>query len=81
MSRQALVLRRRHTQHRGSFEFPLVSAPHTEHFTTFFILSVDTESLACSSSSAGTTGSLLGCDLRLIKTPTPDFTIADYAAA
>lgn len=43
-----------------------VSSPHTEHLTTFFKRSAETERLAASRTSAGTTASVLDCCLRFV---------------
>jgi hypothetical protein len=66
MSRQALILRRRHTQQSGSVADAEVSPPQTEHLADFFSLSAEIACFACSSISTGTTGSSLVCGLRLI---------------
>ena len=57
MSRQALIFRRRQTQHKGSPEPSEVSAPQTEHFAGFLRLSVASDRLACSRISGAITGS------------------------
>src|ERR1017187_8201525 len=66
ISRQALILRRRHTQHNGSVAAMVVSAPQTEHLTTLLRRSGEMARFACSRISTGTTGSDLGCAFRLI---------------
>jgi hypothetical protein len=66
MSRQALILSRRQTQHRGSENWLDVSVPHTEHFTFLLSLSAVSERTACSRISGGITGSGLVCGLRLM---------------
>jgi hypothetical protein len=66
ISRQALILRRRHTQHSGSVAAIAVSAPQTEHLTALVRRSGEMARFACSRISAGTTGSDLGCAFRLI---------------
>ena len=69
ISRQALILSRRQTQHSGSLPpKTIVSAAHTEHFAAFLKRSVDIDCFACSSISAGTTGSDFICNLRFITT-------------
>ena len=69
MSRQALILRRRHTQHSGSEPATAVSAPQTEHFVVFFRRSVEIDCFACSRISGAMMGSDFGCTLRLIGFP------------
>lgn len=69
ISRQALTFKRRHTQHSGSSPLPELSAPHTEHFSTFFNRSVEIERFACSRISAATTGSGFGSGFRRIAYP------------
>jgi hypothetical protein len=67
ISFQALILRRRHTQHKGSSPALEVSAPHTEHGAAFLSSrSGETDRFACSNRSAGTTASGLICGLRFI---------------
>src|ERR1035437_2504284 len=60
LSCQALILRRRQTQHSGSPPASEASAPQTEHFAAFVSRSGEMERLACSNNSLGTTGSILG---------------------
>ena len=71
MSRQALILRRRHTQHSGSLPPVEVSPPQTVQRAGFFSRSGEMASFACSSISAGTTVSVFGCALRLMAIPDP----------
>src|ERR1019366_4897594 len=67
ISRQTLIFSLRHTQHSGSpAARTVVSAPHTEHFSTFLRRSGETDCFAISKRSAGTTGSGLACILRFI---------------
>ena len=66
ISRQALTLRRRQTQQSGSVDPIVVSAPQTEHKTTFFRRSVEIDCFACSRIWGGMTGSGFGCILRLM---------------
>src|ERR1035437_7868736 len=68
ISRHALIFSLRHTQHSGSpAARTVVCAPHTEHFSTFLRRSGETDFFACSSRSAGTTGSGFGWILRFIE--------------
>jgi ATP-binding cassette, subfamily F, member 3 len=67
ISRQALILSRRHTQHNGSAAAMVVSAPQTEHLTALLKRSGEMARFACSRISAGTTGSDLGCAFRLMR--------------
>jgi len=68
ISRQALILRRRQTQQSCSLDAKaIVSAPQTEQLHAFFRRSGDMDCLACSSISAGTTGSDLGSVLRFME--------------
>ena len=77
ISRQALIFKRRHTQQRGSLPTVVVSPPHTEHFATLVVsLSLEIDRLACSSRSAGTTGSGLPWIFLFILDPVPPTTIA-----
>jgi hypothetical protein len=69
MSRQALILRRRQTQHSGSEPAIAVSAPQTEHLVVFFRRSVEIDCFACSRISGAMIGSGFGCALRLICFP------------
>jgi hypothetical protein len=69
MSRQALILRRRHTQHSGSELAMAVSAPQTEHLAAFFRRSVEIDCFACSRISAAMIGSVFGCAFRFICFP------------
>jgi hypothetical protein len=57
LSRQALIFKRRQTQHNGSPVPSEVSAPHTEHFPDFLRLSDMSDRLACSRISGAITGS------------------------
>src|ERR1035437_9990494 len=67
ISRQALIFSLRHTQHSGSpAAATVVSAPHTEHLSAFLRRPGETDFFACSSRSAGTTGSGLTWILRFI---------------
>src|ERR1700722_5016026 len=54
ISRQALILSRRHTQHSGSSPALIVSALQTEHLVAFLIRSAETARFASSRSSGGT---------------------------
>ena len=76
MSRQALILRRRHTQQSGSLPTADVSPPHTEHFTVCLRRSGEIESFACSRISGGTTDSGFSCAFRFIRSPV-HFTMAE----
>ena len=70
MSRQALIFRRRQTQHSGSSEPSVVSDPHTEHLHAgFFTLSAETDWRASSNISAGTTCSGFGFTFRRMASP------------
>lgn len=64
MSRQALILRRRQTQHRSSCEEGLPGEPQTTQREGAFDRSTTTEAFAFARISLGTTGSVLGCGLR-----------------
>jgi hypothetical protein len=68
MSRQALILRRRQTQHRSSCEEGLPGDPQTTQREGAFDRSTTTEALAFARISLGTTGSILGCGLRFAMT-------------
>jgi len=68
ISRHALILSRRHTQQSGSpAATTVVSALHTEHFSTFLRRSGETDFFACSNMSGGTTRSILAWTLRFIR--------------
>ncbi len=69
ISRQALIFRRRQTQHKGSFPALVVSAEQTEHLASLVMRSGETDRLACSSRSGGTTGSILVCIFLFIQRP------------
>ena len=72
ISRQALILSLRQTQQSGSpAARTVVSALHTEHFSSFFRRSGETDFFACSNRPAGTTCSGFGWILRFIRTPIP----------
>lgn len=81
ISRQALILSRRQTQQSCSLDASTrVSAPHTEHLQAFFKRSGEMDCLACSSISAGMTGSGFGCNFRFIETQctiTSDYTMTE----
>src|ERR1019366_1082440 len=67
ISRHALIFSLRPPQQSGPpAAATVVSAPHTEHFSAFLRRSGDTDFFACSSRSAGTTGSGLTWILRFI---------------
>jgi hypothetical protein len=79
MSRQALIFRRRQTQHSGSSEPSAVSDPQTKHLTGgFFARSVEMDWHASSNNSAGITGSDFAVVLRRMDT-SADPTIAETA--
>ncbi len=67
ISRHALILSRRQTQHRGSGAAIVVSAPQTEHLTAFVKRSGEIARFACSRISAGTTASGFSCAFRFIR--------------
>jgi hypothetical protein len=69
ISRQALILRRRQTQHSGSATPVAVSAPQTEHRTAFFNPSGEIDRFACSRISGEITGSGFVCTFRLMRCP------------
>src|ERR1022692_2014602 len=66
ISRQALILRRRQTQQRGSLATVEVSAPQTEQIAGFFRRSGENARFACSRISGGTTISGFPSVFRLI---------------
>ena len=79
ISRHALILSRRHTQQSGSLEArTMVSAPQTEHLHAFLRRSGEMDCFACSSISAGITGSDFSCGLRFITTQS-DYTMTESA--
>jgi len=66
-SRQALIFKRRQTQHKPSAELGAHEEPQTTHFVSRFNLSVWSVCLALSSSFWSITGSDEGNGLRLIR--------------
>jgi hypothetical protein len=60
LSRHALSFKRRHTQHRPSFELGAHSLAQTVHRRGFLKRSDSIDSLACSRRTSGTIGSARG---------------------